>query len=228
MTTPAPPATAQQTPSQQAQTAADTVLITALATALVSAVTPEAAMAAILSYSRSSRVQPAAMLWSIQLVMSFPPEVTGVSGTASLITARQNWLRRAQFALSAARRAMADIEQARAHGIPARQALATSAARERRYFAQHLDAIRGRAMAAMAVDMAALSYGPLLGWNTVHDSRTSAECRAADGKNFRADAMPVIGWPGAVHPHCRCYPGPARIGARMLPSVYSPARMVSA
>lgn len=216
----------QQPPPPSRDTAADAALIAALAAALITAVTPEAAMGTILRFSRSSRVQPAAMLWSIQLVMSFPPEMTGAAGTASLAVQRQNYLRRAQFALASARRGMAAIAEARSHGQSASSALAALLPKERRYFAQHLDAIRNRAQAAMNVDMAALAYGPLLGWNTVRDSRTSAECRAADGKNFRADAQPLIGWPGAVHPHCRCYAGPARIGARMLPSRYEPARIL--
>lgn len=225
MTTPAQQQ--QQTSSPPSQdTAADAALVAALAAALLSAVTPEAALGMSLRFCRTSRVQPGVMLWAIQLVMSFPPETTGAAGSASLAVQRQNYLRRAQFALAAARRGMAAIREARSQGKSASSALAELLPKERRYFAQHLDAIRNRAQAAMNVDMAALQYGPLLGWNTIHDSRTSAECAAADGANFRADVQPLIGWPGAVHPHCRCYPGPARIGARMLPSAYEPARIL--
>ena len=80
--------------------------------------------------------------------------------------------------------------------------------------------------AAMNTDMASWSYGDLLGWYTVRDARTSAECLAADGRNFSASAPPLIGYPGAVHPHCRCYPGPAHPGGRMLPSVREPQRVL--
>jgi hypothetical protein len=66
--------------------------------------------------------------------------------------------------------------------------------------------------------MAALEHGNLLGWNTVIDERTSAECRAADGKNYYATAMPDIGFPGSVHPACRCYPSGPHPGGRLLPS----------
>ena len=228
MSTPAQTAPPPSSSPPTQDTAADAALVAALAAALLSAVTPEMALGMILKSSRTSRVQPAVMLWSIQLVMSFPPEITGAAGPASLAVQRQNYLRRAQFTLAAARRGMDAIRTARSQGKSAASALAELLPKERRYFGQHLDAIRNRAQAAMDVDMAALMYGPLLGWNTIHDSRTSAECRAADGKNFRADVQPAIGWPGAVHPHCRCYPGPARIGARMLPSAYEPARMVRA
>jgi hypothetical protein len=158
------------------------------------------------------------MLAVLDMVMSFPPERTGVAGSASLTTARQNYLRRAQFALAAGRRVTHDLTEARSHGQPLHQALADAIARERRYFGQHLDAMWNRARAAAQVDNAAMTYGNLLGWNTVLDTRTSAECRAADDGNFEATAQPLIGWPGAVHPHCRCYPGPPVRGARMLPS----------
>jgi len=217
MTTPA-----QQPPPPPSSpvTATDTAIIAALATALASAVTPMAVLTSLLPSFRTSQVQPASMLAVLDMVMSFPPERTGVAGSASLTTARQNYLRRAQFALAAGRRVTSDLTEARSHGQPLQKALADAIARERRYFGQHLDAMWNRAKAAAQVDSAAMTYGNLLGWNTVLDARTSTECKAANGKNFEATAIPLIGWPGAVHPHCRCYPGPAHIGARMLPSAH--------
>jgi hypothetical protein len=217
MTTPAQ----QQQPAPGSGTAAaDTALTAALATALVSAASPAAAMTMLLPSFRTSRLQPESMLAVLQVVMSFPPERTGVGGFASLATSRQNALRRAQFAITAGRRVTHDLAEARSQGRPLRDQLAESVARERRYFGQHLDAMWNRAKAAAQVDNAALSYGPLLGWYSVNDRVTSAECRAANGKNFSTEAIPLIGWPGAVHPHCRCYPGPAHIGARMLASAH--------
>lgn len=214
MTTPA-----QQQPAPPAGTApADTALIAALAAELATALTPMAVLTKLLPSFRTSQVQPASMLAVLDMVMSFPPEKTGVAGSASLATSRENALRRAQFALAAGRRVTSDLIDARSHGQPVKQALAESIIRERRYFGQHLDAMWNRARAAAQVDMAAMTWGDLLGWNTVLDQRTSAECRAADGRNFAVTARPLIGWPGAVHPHCRCYPGPPRMGARMLAS----------
>ncbi len=217
MTTPAsaPP----QQPSAT-MAVADTALVAALASALATAVTPMAALTSLLPFFRTSRVQPASMLAVLDMVMSFPPERTGVAGSASLVTSRENALRRAQFALAAGRRVTRDLAGARSHGQPLHQALADAIARERRYFGQHLDAMWNRARAAAQVDLAVMTYGNLIGWNTVLDARTSAECRAADGKNFEATAQPLIGWPGAVHPHCRCYPGPPVRGARMLASAH--------
>ena len=57
--------------------------------------------------------------------------------------------------------------------------------------------------------------------NTVIDARTSQGCRDANGKSFYADHPPVIegspAYPGSVHPHCRCFAGPPRRGAPVLP-----------
>lgn len=80
-------------------------------------------------------------------------------------------------------------------------------AAERRYFNQHIEAVGKRRAVAGAVDKAAQRWGDDLGWYAKMDSITSEECRDANGKNFRASEMPPIGYPGAVHPHCRCKPG---------------------
>jgi SPP1 gp7 family putative phage head morphogenesis protein len=97
---------------------------------------------------------------------------------------------------------------------------------EARYFQRHLYAEGRRLRSAALVDMAArlngdregLEQATLLGWRAVIDGRTTPECRQAHGKNFRADRIPDIGWPGAVHIHCRCSAGPAIPGAPLIPS----------
>jgi hypothetical protein len=195
-------------------------LVAAVAAVLVVAISADAAMAALLPVLRRFGIQPGAMAGSLQVVFSFPPERTGVSGPATIATSRQNLIRRAQFVVASARRLTTAIIDGRSRGLSIPAVLAREIPAEHRYFGQHLQAIWNRATAAAQVDSAALSYGDMLGWNTIHDSKTSAECRAADGKNFYATAMPLIGWPGAVHPHCRCYAGPAHPGARMLPSAH--------
>lgn len=48
----------------------------------------------------------------------------------------------------------------------------------------------------------------ILGWKAQMDDRTTAECRAADGKNWILERPPKIGLPGTVHVHCRCQPVP--------------------
>jgi Phage Mu protein F like protein len=148
--------------------------------------------------------------------MSFPPDLMGFSGPATRNTVQVNMLRRAQFAVAAARRITTAGIRAVSHNESAVQAIAKAATAERHYYGQHLIASWNRMRSAAAVDTAASTYGLLLGWRTVLDSHTSPECRAANGLNFRADIMPRIGYPGSVHPHCRCYAGRPVPGARLL------------
>lgn len=111
-------------------------------------------------------------------------------------TQRLNTIRRAQFLANAARRVSEadDLEQA--------------VQREVQRFHYHQRASENRQMAATKVAQAQDRFGGTVGWYAKMDSRTSAECRKANGTNFRADQIPAIGYPGSVHPHCRCRPGP--------------------
>lgn len=159
----------------------------------------------------------------LNAVTAHPPPVTGVIGAASAQTARMNMARRAQYVIAAARRVLGAVSEGRAKGEPAGAATLAQLATERRYYEQHQAAMWTRAAAAGKTDMAAAEHGSLLGWNTVLDARTSAECRAADGKNYYASSVPDIGFPGAVHPGCRCYPSAAHRGGRLLPGSRRPA-----
>lgn len=96
-------------------------------------------------------------------------------------------------------------------------ALTRAEAMESHYFRLHLRAVQNRIESARAVDDAARRWGDLLGWRAVMDQKTTLECRAANGKNFHASAEPSIGYPGAVHPHCRCIPTAPYPGAPVLP-----------
>jgi hypothetical protein len=192
--------------------------VLATAGVLAVATTVPLATAALATAYLAAGIRRPALQSALSAVMSFPPDVQGMIGPATRNTLNLNVLRRAQFTLMAAGRINDDITQARSAGRPGGivQALLDGIERERRFYGQHLTAGWNRMDAAARVDAAASAHGLLLGWNAVHDQNTSAECRAADGRNFRADYMPVIGYPGAVHPHCRCYPGPARRGAPMM------------
>lgn len=88
--------------------------------------------------------------------------------------------------------------------------------RELGFWKAHLKANDRRKTMARRVDFARGRYGDLLGWYAKMDDRTSAECRAADHRNFNALVPPVIGYPGSVHLHCRCVPGPPFEGAKMV------------
>lgn len=190
-----------------------------LAGLLLTAVSAAAVVAALkLRFKASALFWLALLMILSRIVMQHPPQPAGVTGAASAQVARLNTARRAQFAIAASRRVMEAMIAGRARGEGAIRAGEDAVERERRYFQQHLNAMRQRSLAAMGVDMAALEYGPLLGWKAVLDSHTSAECRAADRHNFYAARPPDIGYPGAVHAACRCFPVRPWPGGRLLPS----------
>jgi hypothetical protein len=210
MTTPQQP--------QPVNPAADAAAVAAVGTALLTAVSASAALAGLAGTAYFAGVPPRAVLAALDIAISNPPGVTGFYGPATMTTERLNLQRRASFVLTAARRIGADLAAARSRNTSQLSALASAIHRERRFYAQHLVATWQRSQAGAQVDNEAMTRGLLLGWHTVHDTRTSAECRQADGRNFYADHMPLIGYPGAVHPHCRCRAGALFPGARLLPS----------
>jgi hypothetical protein len=192
-------------------------------------VTATSAAAVVAALKAASEIAEAlfwlALLWVLsRIVMAHPPPVTGVVGAASEQVSRLNAARRAQYAIAAAQRVMQAMIHARAHGENAVRAGEDAAERERRWYQQHLDAMRQRAVAAARTDMAALEYGDLLGWRAVMDRRTSPECAAANGKNYYASSIPDIGLPGAVHNSCRCEPVPPWPHGKLLPSARARAR----
>lgn len=223
MTTPAPPLQQQVPPAQQPpQGLDDPALAIAVAAILAGAAGPAVSVAAVIA-ALKVRFAMSAAAWSalgavLGDVMQHPPAVTGVIGAASAQTSRMNAARRAQYVLAAAKRVTVAARDARAKGEPVTKAIADQLATERRFYGQHTQAMWNRAKAAGQTDMAAAEHGPLLGWNSVLDSRTSPECRNADGRNYYATAMPDIGFPGSVHPSCRCFPSAPHPGGKLLPS----------
>lgn len=127
-------------------------------------------------------------------------------GFASLTSLAEEALMRGFFAINAIKR-IAGAEDKRAQ-----------LANERTYFDAHKKAQKRRRAVMEQVDAAASRYGPVLGWRAQVDSRTTGECRQANGKNFRADRPPSIGYPGTVHPHCRCEITAPHTSGRMLDS----------
>lgn len=124
--------------------------------------------------------------------------------------ARHELLRRGAYLLNAARRLSAGLRDGQ---------LGSALATERTYLAQHRAAVDHRMLAAKQVAgqvLAGVAQDGMLGWYARMDERTSAECRAANGRNFNPAKIPVIGYPGAVHPACRCLPGPPHEGAAHL------------
>jgi len=222
VTTPTTQQPPQQPVQQPPQQPSDDDLAAAAAAALAVAITVDAASAALAKLYSRAGVEGPALQGALQIVMSMPPEATGIAGPATAQVSYLNQVRRGQMVLSIGRRLTGDMRSARSNGKSALRALLDGVTRERRYFGMHRDAIWSRAKAAMAVDMAAMEHGLLLGWMTHRDDRVTPDCLAADGKNFRADQMPLIGFPGTVHAKCRCTPVGPFPGAPMLPSAGAP------
>lgn len=133
------------------------------------------------------------------------PAPWGVAHPAVMQQHLSNLRRRAAYLIMAARRMGTAV--VREHSQPGTLEKALRA--EGRYLTQHLQAVAHRNDAVKKTVAAAYRYGEDLGWYAVRDDRTSPECRAAHGSNFRADQPPKIGYPGTVHNACRCKPGPA-------------------
>lgn len=140
------------------------------------------------------------------------PVPHGVAHPAVLQQHLSNLRRRAAYLVVAARRISTAVVQE--HNTPG--TVQTALRREATYLRQHLDAVAHRNVAVKNVVAKAYRYGEDLGWYAVRDDRTSPECRAAHGSNFRADQPPKIGYPGTVHNSCRCKPGPPHRGGRSV------------
>lgn len=138
------------------------------------------------------------------------PRLRG-TGDAARAVQRAELYYRAAYIANATRRINSKLE--------ADLTLREATAAERTYYMQHELARRNRQNAAQAVDAAAGVYGALLGWHTHRDDRTTPECRAADGNNFRVGEPPRIGYPGSVHMYCRCSPGPPFARGRSVDQV---------
>lgn len=204
-TTQAPPQQSQQPPSDHDLTAA-------ILTALGAYFTAQALTRALSAPFRAAGISGAALAGVASLVASWPHEVMEGTGPATRWAVRSNLTRRANFFLAAARRVQHAVVAARSQGQPVMAAVRDALGDERRFMSQHIAASTQRVQAASAVDGMAAMHGNLLGWQARQDKAVSEGCKAASGKNFRADRPPVVeghpSYPGTVHLHCRCMPVP--------------------
>lgn len=130
----------------------------------------------------------------------------------------ENLHKRAAYLIAASRRLSRAWRSGPRAGRKARMLKAIEV--EHRYLDQHIKATAGRRLAAEAAakeakrvaraEVSGVFEAPsgLLGWYAVLDERTSRDCARANGRNFAPTEVPRIGFPGTVHPACRCKPGP--------------------
>lgn len=144
-----------------------------------------------------------------------PPPVIPISRAQREVTELNNQ-RRAGYIVAATKRIAEALEQAEEKGLRPEEAFAEARTKENQYFNQHAQASAQRTQAASHIDALASQYGNLLGWYSELDKRTTPECADANGKNFRVDNPPDIGYPGIVHMYCRCKPGKPHPGGEEL------------
>lgn len=155
-------------------------------------------VAGLLAWMRLSRqaIIEAVRIATIRPVTTLPE----TSRRATAATREAEFYYRATYIVQAATR----IHNAVRTG----KALSAAVQGERSIYQRHLDAQGKRATQAAKINRIAMKQGTTLGWYAVMDERTSTECRQANGKNFQVDERPLIGYPGTVHPSCRCTAGP--------------------
>lgn len=172
---------------------------------LLLAATTIAGLAAALSFLFPS-ISAAHLLSLAGLARESPAETAPAgAGPAESAAGTHELLMRAAYVLAAAQR----LDKADKAGTPVRTALSD----ESLLYQRHRSAQTGRMQAALKVDLAARDFGDTLGWYLNPLLNNEIECIKANGHNFKASEGTVIGWPGAVHPHCGCTAGPPIPGA---------------
>lgn len=194
----------------QQQSPADEATLAALVVLLLSGM-PEPELTPLAAAILAPLGIPAAAVGTVLELLAphIEPDLEQAPASAAGWVARTAFPRHAAYLVNAAKRLASDP---------------TTIAAERRYFAQHLGAERGRRDAAKQVDEQAATHGSVLGWYSRRDSHTSPGCAAMNGNNFNVLVPPVVegrpALPGAVHPACRCKAGaPHRAGVREPASV---------
>lgn len=214
------PSNAQAAAQAQARTRRDRALVAAVIALLAAGAVGYGLFLGIASALQAWGLSIEAAKWLADLVstQTSPPDLgLGEEGPMQKAEDRQAFAWRAIYALAAAERLAEADDLTHAEEV------------ERGYFDRHLSAEARRDRASALVDVTSRLLGdrteeqtekvPLLSWHAVVDARTTPECAWANGKNFRADRIPIIGIPGSVHPRCRCTSGPALPGAPLIPSV---------
>lgn len=178
--------------------------VVAAVTAVLASGLPPATMAALLG-STFARLGVTPSVIQTALVLALKGMVQPQFGPAAHAMAVVQASYRAAYLVASAVRMQ--------NAVNAGSTMSAALADEMRFFRLHVAAQQNRANAAKAVDKeAGGNPDRLLLWVARMDSRTSPECAAANGHTFSADTIPIIGYPGSVHPHCRCHARRAPIG----------------
>lgn len=157
---------------------------------------PPATMAAVLG-SALARIGITTNVVQVALALALKGAVQPQYGPATMTVAYAQASFRAAYLVASAVRMQNAVNQ----GVQLNAAMSD----EMRFFKLHVAAQRNRAQAIDGVFREASNdEHRMLIWKAKMDSRTSPECRAANGLTFTIADPPKIGWPGAVHPHCRC------------------------
>lgn len=188
-------------------------------TAILVSGLPPATMIAMLSTTLGGfGITPGVVTATTAMVLKaqFSPTLPPGPAAQAVAVSQANF--RAAYLIAASVRMQNDVNA----GMQLRDALA----REMVNYQRHLAAQQNRRRAADAVDIEAGNDPTrLLIWHAKMDSRTSPECAAANGLTFTAATVPIIGYPGMVHPHCRCKAKRAPLGthAKHVDTAMSPA-----
>jgi hypothetical protein len=89
--------------------------------------------------------------------------------------------------------------------------------KEKDLFSKHRRQARHRTEIYALMDQMARVYGRLLGFYLDPNENNCAICKEMEGKNFYYYRQPRDGYPGAVHPNCKCSAGAPFPNAPMLP-----------
>lgn len=181
-----------------------------VAIVLASASTPSVMVAVLGSIFGGFGISVPVTTAALYMVLKGSPPVPMAPGPAMAVILRAQSAYQAAYLVNAAARMQ--------NAVNTGTSLDDAIAAEMRNLVMHADAQTNRRQSAAAVDdVAGGDPHRLLIWDAVMDDRTSAECRAADGNTFTAADPPSIGYPGMVHPHCRCKAKRAPLGAHHSP-----------
>lgn len=206
---PQQPTQAQPLPEQTPQ---EINVVTAIVALLAIGVSVQALTPKIATLLKPLGISLTAVEVALRIAMSAPVQPRSAKGldSAEGQTLATEATYRATYIVESARR----IQQGLNQKTPIRQIIQ----QERVWFEKHREAQNRRLSAAQQVDLAGRKYGRLVGWYARRDSRTTQECLMAHGRNFYIDERPRIGYPGTVHPNCRCVAGPPHRNGKRLPS----------